>query len=135
MRRILLGTACAMAVGALVACGNGSGGRDGAANGRVITAAGCIAQGGDGGYVLAPKATSGTGAVGTAGTHQQRYKLIDDGNVGVARWVNREATVTGKVERSGAENTTANPTDGRVADLPSLRVSQLNGGGECTPAQ
>ncbi len=132
MRRLLFGMGCAAAVSALVACGSGN--ADSAANGRVMTVAGCVAQGGDGTYVLAPKAASGSGAVGTSGTHQQRYRLIDEGNVGVARWVNREATVTGKVEKAAQENaTTASDPNGGVTNMPALRVAQLNGGGECTP--
>ena len=140
MTKILLGFACAASIGSLAACGSGAGGRDAnsATPGRTMTVAGCIAQGGDGAYSSCAESGRRFGR----GGHQR----ITAAALPSYRRSERRGGAMGesggdgdrKLEKAGQETTgatAADPNGGTASNLPSLRVAQLNGGGECTPAQ
>lgn len=114
MRTILFGCASAVAMAGMFACSSGSG----RASNVPVSVAGCIAQV-DNDYMLVPSGAGASGPVGTSGREQKRYKLLDDGSVGVARYVNREVRVTGRPGEAQADGTTV------------LHVTQMSGGGEC----
>lgn len=113
MRRILFGGFSAVAIAGLAACGGSA-----TASKVPTTVAGCIARVDDS-YMLVPGSGGSNGPVGTSGTAQKRYKLVDDGSLGVARYVNREARITGRAGETQADGTTV------------LHVTQLDGGAEC----
>ncbi len=113
MRRILLGCALSVAAAGL-ACGGGSG----HASNTPVSVAGCISNV-DGNVMLTPSGTGAGGPVGTSGTNQKRYKLLDDGSTGVARYVGREGRVTGKLGEAQADGTTV------------LHVTNFASGAEC----
>ncbi len=114
MRTILFGFVSAIAMAGVVACGSGSG----TASKVPVSVAGCITQV-DNNYMLVPDASGNGGPVGTSGAAQKRYKLLDDASVGVGRYVNREARITGRTGETQPDGTTV------------LHVSQMSSGGEC----
>lgn len=114
MRTILFGCVSAIAAAGLIACSSSSG----SASRAPVSVAGCIMQV-DNDFMLVPSSSGAGGAVGTAGRDQKRYKLVDDASVGVARYVNREARITGRAGQTQADGTTV------------LHVTQMSGGGDC----
>ncbi len=115
MRTILFGCASAIAMAGMVAC-SGSG----TASKVPVSVAGCVAQV-DNNYMLVPDTANGP--VGTSGRDQKRYKLLDDGSVGIAHWVNREVRITGRTGETQPDGTTV------------LHVTQMSGGGDCSGAK
>ncbi len=114
MRTILFGCASALAMAGMIACSSSSG----TASKTPVSVAGCIAKV-DNNYMLVPSGTGASGPVGTSGREQKRYKLLDDGSVGVARYVNREVRITGRAGETQSDGTTV------------LHVTQMSGGGDC----
>jgi len=121
VQRLFLSLACAAALAAVPACSRGNGTTDTKAIGSVVTVSGCIAQS-NGALMLVPAAGNPASPVGTAGRDQPQYRLIDEANTGVQRFVGREATITGKVERAQEEGGNG---------VPAIRVSSMHGGAEC----
>ncbi len=88
----------------------------------LVSLVGCVSQQDDG-LVLTASQRNGNGAVGTAGsTGPRRYRLVDEAHTGVDRYVDRQVQITGKVERTGAEES---------ATLPTIRVTQMSSIGGC----
>lgn len=116
MRTVLVSFVSAAVVAAAAACGSGSGPN------TPVSVAGCITQV-DNNYMLVPAGSGAGGPVGTSGTAQKRYKLLDDTGVGVSRYVNREARITGRAGETTADGTTV------------LHVGQMTNGGECGEAK
>lgn len=132
MRTLAFIAGCAVVLTG-AACSRGTGSTDTATFQPPATVVGCVTQSGD---TLLLTANSGrqNGAVGTAGSQAQRYRLIDEGHTGVGRWVNREVEVTGKLEQPRQEGAAPNATDSKdesLSNLPTIRVAQMSGRGDC----
>jgi len=132
MRNICCYLSCAALAAASVACNRGTANTDKAALQSPISISGCIVES-SGTYLLIPH--SGRVPVGTSGRDQQRYRLIDEGHVGIDRFANREAQITGKVEQPRQEGAAPNATDEAAeaaTRLPGIRVTHMTTGGECS---
>lgn len=133
MNKLVFYVSCA-AIAGMIACSRGTGTSDTAALQPPATVRGCVSQSGDT-LLLTADSAQRKGAVGTAGSEAQRYRLIDEAHTGIARWVNREVEVTGKLEQPRQEGAAPNATDAKdesLSKLPSIRVAQMSGGGDCT---
>jgi hypothetical protein len=130
MRRVFSTVALGVAL-ASAACGRGTGNTDTMSRQQPISVSGCIIAS-NGTYVLATR--SAATAVGTSGRSASRYRLIDEAKVGVDRFVNREAQISGKLEQPRQEGAAPNATDAAseaASSLPTIRIAQMTTGGEC----
>ena len=130
MRRAFSTVALGFALAA-AACGRGTGNADTMSRSQPISVSGCIIES-NGTYVLATR--SAATAVGTSGRSASRYRLIDEARVGVDRFVNREAQISGKLDQPRQEGAAPNATDAAseaASSLPTIRVAQMTTGGEC----
>jgi len=133
MRKLVLIAICAAG---LTACSRGTGTTDTTSMQTPVTVRGCLSQSQGTAVLTASSAAQRPGAaVGTTGSQGQRYRIIDEGNTGIARWINREVEVTGKLEQPRQEGAAPGATEQgaeSLSKLPTIRVAQMTGGGDCT---